>query len=63
MLLLWAILFLILAIALGILAFGGIAVAVTFFTKLLFFLSLICFLISFILIVIEKIQAKEKKVT
>ncbi len=61
MLLLWAILFLVLAIALGALAFGGIAIAVSFFTKVLFFMAFICFLISLILIVIEKIKAKEKK--
>jgi uncharacterized membrane protein YtjA (UPF0391 family) len=61
MLLLWAILFLILAITISVLAFGGIAVAVTFFTKLLFFVAFICFLISLILIVIEKILRKERK--
>lgn len=59
MVLLWAILFLVIAIALGALAFGGIAIAVSFFTKVLFFISFICFLISLILIIIEKIQAKE----
>ena len=61
MILLWAILFLVIAIALGILAFGGIAIAVSFFTKVLFLLSFICFLIALILIVIEKIQAKERQ--
>lgn len=61
MVLLWAILFLVIAIALGILAFGGIAIAVSFFTKILFLLSFICFLIALILIVIEKIQAKERQ--
>lgn len=59
MLLLWAILFLVIAITLGVLAFGGIAIAVSFFTKILFFISFICFLIALILIVIEKIQKKE----
>jgi uncharacterized membrane protein YtjA (UPF0391 family) len=61
MILLWAILFLVIAIALGILAFGGIAIAVSFFTKVLFLLSFICFLIALILIVIEKIQAKKRQ--
>ena len=61
MILLWAILFIVIAIALGILAFGGIAIAVSFFTKVLFLLSFICFLIALILVVIEKIQAKERQ--
>lgn len=61
MILLWAILFLVLAIILGVFAFGGIAIAISFFTKVLFFLSLVCFLISLILIIIEKIQAREKR--
>lgn len=62
MLLLWAILFLVIAIVLGISAFGGVAIAVSFFTKILFLLSFICFVISLVLIVIEKIKAREKKV-
>lgn len=61
MTLLWAILFLVVAIALFVMAFGGIAIAITFFTKLLFFLSLMCFIVALILIVIEKIQQREKK--
>ena len=61
MLLLWAVLFFIIAIALGFSAFGGIAIAISFFTKILFILSLICFVISFVLFLIEKIQAREKK--
>lgn len=60
MLLLWAILFLVIAIILGALAFGGIAIAVSFFTKLLFFMSLICFVISFVLMVIERIHTRRK---
>jgi len=60
MILLWAILFLVIAIALGVLAIGGVAITFSFFTKILFFLSLLCFLISLILIIIEKIKAKEK---
>lgn len=62
MLLLWAILFIILAIACGIFAFGGIAVAVSFFTKLLFIVSFTCFLVALVLIVIEKIQTRKKKI-
>ncbi len=59
MLLLWAILMIILAIVLGILAFGGIAIAISFFTKILFLLSLICFVIGLVLIFIEKVRSKE----
>jgi len=59
MLLLWAILFLVIAIILGLLAFSGVAIAISFFTKILFFLSLMCFLISLILVIIEKMQKKE----
>lgn len=61
MILLLAILFLVIAIILGFLAFGGVAIAMSFFTKVLFFLSLVCFLISLILMIIEKIQKKTKK--
>lgn len=61
MLLLWAILFLVAAIALGIFAFGGIAIAVSFFTKILLILSFICFLIAFVLLIVEKIKLREKK--
>ncbi len=60
-LILWAILFFVAAILLGFLAFGGIAIAVSFFTKILFLLSLICFMVAFILIMIERIQIKAKK--
>jgi uncharacterized membrane protein YtjA (UPF0391 family) len=61
MLLLWAVLFFVVAIVLGITAFGGIAIAVSFFTKVLFFLSFFCFLIAFILVVVEKMQGKSEK--
>jgi uncharacterized membrane protein YtjA (UPF0391 family) len=61
MLLLWAILFFVVAVVLGIVAFGGIAIAISFFTKILFFLSFFCFLIAFILVLVEKIQAKSQK--
>lgn len=60
MILLWAILLIVIAIALFILAFSGIAIAISFFTKLLFLCSLFCFLAALILIVIEKIQRREK---
>ncbi|MBI5447273.1 MAG: DUF1328 domain-containing protein [Gammaproteobacteria bacterium] len=59
--LLWAILFLVFAIILGILAFGGIAIAISFFTKVLFALSFVCFLVALILIIIEKAQKREQK--
>lgn len=61
MLLLWAIVFIVLAIVLGALAFGGIAVAVSFFTKILFLLSLLCFLAGLVLILIERVMKKEMK--
>jgi len=61
MLLLWAIVFFIVAIVLGVSAFGGIAIAISFFTKILFFISFICFLISFILVIVERMQAKRKE--
>lgn len=60
MIILWAILFFILAIVLGVLAFGGVAIAISFFTKLLFFFSLVCFLIAFILVMIEKYVSKKQ---
>lgn len=60
-LLLWAALFFIAGVTLGIIAIGGIAIAISFFTKILFVLSLLCFLIAFSLIIVEKIQAREKK--
>ena len=59
MLLLWAIGFFVTAIILGITAFGGIAIAISFFTKVLFFISFLFFLISFILLVVERMQAKK----
>jgi uncharacterized membrane protein YtjA (UPF0391 family) len=61
LLLLWAALFFVLAIILGVVAFGGIAIALSFFTKVLFFFSLLCFLTSFILVIIEKIQSRDRK--
>jgi uncharacterized membrane protein YtjA (UPF0391 family) len=63
LLLLWAALFFISGITLGIIAVGGIAIAISFFTKILFLLSLLCFMVSFVLIIIEKIQAREAKVS
>ncbi len=59
MYLLWAILFLIIAIVLGFFAFGGIAVAVSFLTKVLFLLSFICFLVALVLILMEKMHSKK----
>jgi len=58
MVILWAILFQALAIILGVLAYGGIVISLSFFTKTLFFLALLCLLIALILLVVEKIQAK-----
>lgn len=61
LLLLWSALFFISGITLGIIAIGGIAIAISFFTKILFLLSLLCFMISFVLVIVEKIQAREAK--
>lgn len=60
MLLLWAILFMVLAI--GLFAFGltGIVIAISFFTKITFFLSFICLVASLILMIMEKIKVKEE---
>ncbi len=60
-LLLWAALFFVTGVALGIMAIGGIAIAISFFTKVLFILALLCFLIAFSLVIVEKILAREKK--
>jgi uncharacterized membrane protein YtjA (UPF0391 family) len=60
MLILWAVLFFVLAIVLGFLAFGGVAIAISFFTKLLFLFSLVCFVIAFVLFFVEKMRAKKK---
>ena len=60
MILLWAILFLVIAIILFILGFGGVAIAISFMTKVLLMLSLICFLISLVLIVVEKMQHQKR---
>lgn len=56
MILLWAILFLVISISIYILAYAGIAIALSTFTKFLFFVALIGFLIALILVVIEKMQ-------
>jgi uncharacterized membrane protein YtjA (UPF0391 family) len=58
MLILWAILFITLAIILGALAFGGVAIAISFFTKVLFLMSLICFIIALLLLILEKMKTK-----
>lgn len=58
LLLLWAAILFMLGIIFGIMAFSGIAIAISVFTQILFLLSLICFLAAFILIVIEKKMVK-----
>lgn len=60
MLIIWSIIFFVTAIVLGVAAFGGIAIAISFFTKVLFFFSFVSFLISFVLIFVEKMQNKTK---
>ncbi len=44
----WAVTFLILAIVAAVFGFGGIAASATYFAKILFFVFIIMFLISFI---------------
>lgn len=61
MLLMWSALFLVIAIMLGIIAFSGIAIAISFFTKVLFFLSILCFMVSWVLIIVDRIQKQERK--
>jgi uncharacterized membrane protein YtjA (UPF0391 family) len=58
MLILWAMLFLILSIVLGYMAFGGIAVAITFFSKILFFIALVCFLLFLVLIIVGRMKTR-----
>ena len=58
MVLLWAILFGVIAIVLAVVAFAGVAVSMSFFTKILFFISFVCFCFSLILMIIEKMKAK-----
>ncbi len=59
MLLLWAILFLVIAIGLGAFALTGIAIAVSFLTKILLLISFVCFVIALVLIIIERIESRE----
>lgn len=59
--LIWAILFLAIAIIAGILAFGGVAVAISFYAKILFLISLICLLLFIILIILEKLKNQKNK--
>lgn len=61
MLFLWAVVFLIVAIVLALLAFGGIAVAISFFSKMLFLLSFICFLVFIVLMLLERYKLKSNK--
>jgi len=56
--LLWSIIFLLIAIATGVLGFTGVVVAVTFMAKILFFISILCFAIFIILFFIRK-ETKE----
>ncbi|MFI4938213.1 MAG: DUF1328 domain-containing protein [Candidatus Berkiellales bacterium] len=58
MLLLWAILFMVIAMGLGFLAFNSIAIAIPFFAKFLFLISLGCLFVSLILIVVVRINIK-----
>ena len=62
--LIWAFLFLAIGLITGFLAFSGVAIAISFFSKILFFISLILFMLFFVLIVLDKIKrsaSSEKK--
>lgn len=59
--LIWSLGFLLVAIIAGILAFSGIVVAVTFISKILFAISLLCFLGFLVLHYIRKMQKKADK--
>lgn len=52
--LMWSLVFLLIAIGAGILAFTGIAIAITFYAKFLFFVSILCFIIFLVLFLIRK---------
>jgi uncharacterized membrane protein YtjA (UPF0391 family) len=58
MLILWALLFFVIAIVTGIIAFGGVAIAISFFSKFLFLIALVCFLIFLLLIIVQKIKTR-----
>jgi uncharacterized membrane protein YtjA (UPF0391 family) len=51
---LWAVIFLLLSIVLGLTAFSGVAIAISFFSKILFLAALILLLLSLILFVYER---------
>jgi uncharacterized membrane protein YtjA (UPF0391 family) len=61
MLLLWAIIFLISAIIFGSIAFGGIAIAISFFSKLFLIIALICLAISLALMLMASYRHGKKK--
>jgi uncharacterized membrane protein YtjA (UPF0391 family) len=61
MLILWAILCFVAGIVLGFLAFGGIAIAISFFTKLLFLFSLLCFIAAFVFVFLEKLKLRRER--
>jgi uncharacterized membrane protein YtjA (UPF0391 family) len=58
--LLWAILFFLISIVAGILAYTGIAVAVTFYAKVFFFIATVSFMIFLILIFLRKASGNDK---
>lgn len=60
MLILWAVLFLAVAVVTGILAFGGVAIAISFFAKIFFFISLLCLIIFMVLIIFQRIKANSE---
>lgn len=55
---LWALLFLTVAVIASILGFTGVAIAISFFAKILFFIALIFFLIFLMLIIAQRMKAR-----
>lgn len=55
--LIWALLFLAVSIITAILAFSGVAIAISFIAKILFFIALIFFLVFLVLLIVQKMKS------
>lgn len=58
---LWALLFLLIAIVTALVGFSGVAIAVSLLSKILFFISIVSFIVFLVLIFVEKYQMRERK--
>lgn len=56
----WALLFLLLAIVTGLVGFSGIAIAVSFLSKILLLVSGVSFIIFLVLVLVERYQNQKK---